>query len=46
MLRENGALAQELEDLLAADERDATRLSRQFKRVDDSCKSCHVKHRD
>jgi hypothetical protein len=46
VLRANGELAQTLEDMLAAGERDAARLSGQFKLVLASCKDCHVKHRD
>ncbi|KAA0212158.1 MAG: hypothetical protein EDM82_15295 [Cyanobacteria bacterium CYA] len=38
--------AQALEDLLAAGEKDKTRLSAQFKLVSASCKNCHAKYRD
>lgn len=45
-LLSNSAAAQKLEDLLAAGEKDAAKLSAQFKAVADSCKSCHAKFRD
>jgi len=45
-LQSNSDAAQKLEDLLAAGEKDATKLSAQFKAVADSCKTCHAKYRD
>jgi protein tyrosine phosphatase (PTP) superfamily phosphohydrolase (DUF442 family) len=45
-MRENGARAQVLEDMLAAGETDAAKLSEQLKLVAASCKDCHAKHRD
>lgn len=46
LLNENGARAQTLEDMLEAGEKDAAKLSAQFKLVAASCKDCHVKFRD
>ncbi len=46
MLRDASSKAKALEDLLAAGERDALKMSAQFKLVAASCKDCHVKYRD
>jgi hypothetical protein len=46
MLRNNNLQVQALEDMLAADEKDAKKLSNQFKLITSSCKDCHVKYRD
>lgn len=46
MLQQGGSFAQALEDMLAADKRDAAHLSEQFKLMNASCKDCHVKYRD
>lgn len=46
MLRDANKQAQSLEDLLAAGEKDAGKLSGQFKLVVASCKDCHVRYRD
>lgn len=45
-LKENNARATKLEDMLAAGETDAAKLSAQFKLVAASCKDCHTKYRD
>lgn len=45
-LKEGGARAQALEDLLAAPTKDAAALTAQFKKVNASCKDCHAAHRD
>lgn len=42
----NGAEAQELEDLLAAGEKDTRKLSATFKLVLGTCKECHRAYRD
>jgi protein tyrosine phosphatase (PTP) superfamily phosphohydrolase (DUF442 family) len=46
LLRDANAKAQKLEDLLVAGEKDAQKLSAQFKLVVASCKDCHTKYRD
>lgn len=46
MMQQGGSSAQALEDMLAADALDARHLSEQFKRINASCKDCHVKYRD
>ncbi len=46
MLTESNARAQALEDMLVAGEKDAGKLSTQFKLVAVSCKDCHGKYRD
>lgn len=46
LMNESGTRAQRLEDLLAGGEKNASKLSAQFKLVAASCKDCHVKHRD
>jgi hypothetical protein len=45
-LREDSMRVTDLEKLLAADEKDAKKLSEQFKLVTTSCKACHAKYRD
>jgi hypothetical protein len=46
MLKQAGAEAQAIEDLLAAPGRDAAKLADQFKLLGASCKDCHAKYRD
>jgi hypothetical protein len=46
MMQEANTHSQKLEDLLAANENDAAKLSAQFKLIADSCKECHTKFRD
>jgi hypothetical protein len=46
LMHESNARAQTLEDLLAASDQDAWKLSAQFKLVAASCKDCHAKYRD
>jgi hypothetical protein len=45
-MRDNGELAQRLEDMLVAGASNASQLSDQFRLVATSCKECHVKYRD
>ena len=45
-LEADSNLAQTLEDLLTATNKDPAKLSAQFKLITASCKDCHVKHRD
>jgi len=46
LLRADGALVQELEDMLASETIDAPAISAQFKRIQTGCKDCHAKYRD
>lgn len=46
LMIQSNARAQTLEDLLAGGEKDAAKLSAQFKLVGASCKDCHAKYRD
>jgi len=46
LMAEGHALAQTLEDMLAAGESDRAKLSRQFKFIAASCNECHAAYRD
>jgi len=46
MLRRAGGEAQTLEDMLAAKDQDAAKLSEHFRLLNASCNSCHAKYRD
>ncbi len=45
-LHNNGLSAAALEEMLAAGEKDGTKLSVQFARIAEGCNHCHVKYRD
>lgn len=45
-LRDCGAIAQGIEDMLASGQPDAASLSSRFKALGASCKDCHAKYRD
>jgi len=46
MMTESHNAAQAIEDLLAAEKLDGSKLSEHFRTIANSCKACHVKFRD